>query len=99
VDLGRLAEECVAEGPALTWQNTPPTQTHHPVNTIVQTRHPVIVFNGDPEFELTFEEDFRIHELLVRKDNVLDSFYSLLSEMPKFHEIFLNFTRPFNKYF
>ena len=35
------------------------------VNTIVQTRHPVIVFNGDPEFELTFEEDFRIHELLV----------------------------------
>jgi len=93
VDLGRLAEECVAEGPALTWQNTPATQTHHPVNTIVQTRHPVIVFNGDPEFELTFEEDFRIHELLVRKDNVLDSFYSLLSEMPKFHEVFLNFTR------
>ena len=35
------------------------------MNTIVQTRHPVIVFNGDPEFELTFEEDFRIHELLV----------------------------------
>ena len=35
------------------------------VNTIVQSRHPVIVFNGDPEFELTFEEDFRIHELLV----------------------------------
>jgi len=93
VDLGRLAEECVAEGPALTWPNTPATQTHHPVNTIVQTRHPVIVFNGDPEFELTFEEDFRIHELLVRKDNVLDSFYSLLSQMPKFHEVFLNFTR------
>ena len=35
------------------------------VNTIVQSRHPVIVFNSDPEFELTFEEDFRIHELLV----------------------------------
>ena len=35
------------------------------VNTIVQSRHPVIVFNGDPEFELTFEKDFRIHELLV----------------------------------
>ena len=35
------------------------------VNTIVQTRHPVIVFNRDPEFDLTFEEDFRIHELLV----------------------------------
>ena len=35
------------------------------VNTIVQSRHPVIVFNGDPEFDLTFEEDFRIHELLV----------------------------------
>jgi len=97
VDLGRLAEECVAEGPSRVWPNPAPlveSLSQSPtVNTIVQSRHPVIVFNSDPEFELTFEEDFRIHELLVRKDNVLDSFYSLVSQMPKFHEVFLNFTR------
>ena len=37
-----------------------------------------------PKFDLTFEEDFRIHELMVRKENLFDGFYRIFLEFPNF---------------
>ena len=89
VDVARLAEETIAQEPR-PW--VPAT-----VNTIVQSRSPVIVQNIDPQFELTFEEDFKIHELLVRKDNVLDSYFNLMFELPSVHDMFVNFLKLCNQ--
>lgn len=49
-------------------------------------RHSVISIHKNPEFDLTFEEDFKIHELIVRKENVLDTMLSLVIELTNFKE-------------
>ena len=36
--------------------------------------------------DLTFEEEFRIHELLVRKENLLDGIFEVSLQFPKFLE-------------
>ena len=39
-------------------------------------------FNIEPLFELTLEEEFRIHELLVRKYNLVDGLHNVYMEIP-----------------
>ena len=46
----------------------------------------VMPVQRNPEFDLTFEEDFKIHELIVRKENVLDTMLSLVIELTNFKE-------------
>ena len=40
------------------------------------------VFYQDPVFEITFEEEFKIHELVVRKEFLQDSIFTLLCGVP-----------------
>ena len=37
----------------------------------------------DPEFDLTFEEEFKIHELVVRKESLFDTLICLLLKVPQ----------------
>ena len=52
----------------------------------------VMPIQRNPEFDLTFEEDFKIHELIVRKENVLDTMLSLVIELTNFKETATNFS-------
>ena len=47
--------------------------------------------NTDPVFELTFEEEFKIHELVVRKESLCDTMFSLLLQVPQIHWLFNQF--------
>ena len=55
--------------------------------------------NSDPEnfknlsftFNLTFEEDFKIHELMVRKEKLFEEFYNIFLEFPNFVSLWKRF--------
>ena len=90
VDISQLAAECVAEHmePKLELNSDVVARQNRSL-VVMQTRNTVIAQN--PEFELTFEEEFKIHEFLVRKENVLDSIVSHLESLPRFEEKFTKF--------
>ena len=44
-----------------------------------------------PDLDFTFEEEFRIYELLVRKENLLDGMFEISLQFPKFLEIWKDF--------
>ena len=75
IDISQLAAECIAE------QMEP---DHSRSLVVMPMRSTVIAQN--PEFELTFEEDFKIHEFIVRKENIFDSVVCLLERLPRFEE-------------
>ena len=60
-------------------------------------RDTVISIHRNPDFELTFEEEFKIHELEVRKENMLDTMLSLMIELTNFKDKFANFARSMPK--
>jgi len=45
----------------------------------------------DPEFDLTFEEEFKIHELVVRKESLFDTLICLLLKVPHVSWLFSKF--------
>jgi len=47
--------------------------------------------NTDPVFELTFEEEFKIHELVVRKESLCDTTFGLLLQIPQISWLFKQF--------
>eukprot|EP00090_Calanus_glacialis_P045837 TRINITY_DN8746_c0_g1_i1.p1 TRINITY_DN8746_c0_g1~~TRINITY_DN8746_c0_g1_i1.p1 ORF type:complete len:445 (+),score=140.52 TRINITY_DN8746_c0_g1_i1:23-1357(+) len=47
--------------------------------------------NLSPTFNLTFEEDFKIHELMVRKENLFEEFYNIFLEFPNFVSLWKRF--------
>ena len=48
-------------------------------------------FHNEPVFDFTFEEEFKIYELLVRKNYLVDAIFGLVSEIPQFKVLILNF--------
>ena len=44
-----------------------------------------------PTFNLTFEEDFKIHELMVRKEKLFEEFYNIFLEFPYFVSLWKRF--------
>lgn len=49
-----------------------------------ENRAQSVIVRSSPVFHLTFEEDFKIHELLVRKENLFDGIFQTLMEQPDF---------------
>ena len=47
--------------------------------------------NLSPTFNLTFEEDFKIHELMVRKEKLFEEFYNIFLEFPNFVSLWKRF--------
>ena len=47
--------------------------------------------NLSPTFNLTFEEDFKIHELMVRKEKLFEEFYNIFLEFPNFVNLWKRF--------
>lgn len=43
-----------------------------------------VIVRSTPVFNLTFEEDFKIHELLVRRENLFDATFQSLMDQPDF---------------
>ena len=62
-------------------------------SSLTHQRDTVIAIHRNPDFELTFEEEFKIHELEVRKENMLDTMLSLMIELTNFKDKFANFAR------
>ena len=77
VDMDSLVEECFLEF----------TQAPE----IPEPRQERLFFGLDPVLELTFEEEFKIHELVVRKEFLQDSIFTLLLEVPFLKNFFFNF--------
>ena len=88
VDISRPAVESVG-------QRSEPEGGQRRNLVVLHARNTVITQN--PDFELTFEEDFKIHEFLVRKENVFDSILSLLERHPSFEEKFTKFIMSCNE--
>jgi len=53
-------------------------------NESYELQHPSVIVRSPPVFSLTFEEDFKIHELLVRKENLFDGIWQTFMEQPDF---------------
>jgi len=55
------------------------------VSDNIKMYRPSIIVRSSPQLQFTFEEDFKIHELLVRKENLYDSMFQTMREMPGFY--------------
>jgi len=49
-----------------------------------EIRNHSVIVRSPPLLNLTFEEDFKIHELLVRKENLFDGIFQTFMEQPEF---------------
>lgn len=98
VDISALAEECIFEEVKFPDDSLPITLDEADLNTSFKCEEetyidesefydirtqPTIV-RSSPIFHLTFEEDFKIHELLVRKENLVDGIFQTIMEQPEF---------------
>jgi len=81
VDIAAIAEECVLEEIE---RNDVRKQTFSENFELVNFC--TLTCDIIPVMELTFEEEFRIHELDVMKENMLDGFFKFLSDRPQFLE-------------
>ena len=57
---------------------------------------PSSLYRSSPTFHLTFEEEFKIYELIVRKENLVDGIFQTFMELPNFHESWLQFLLSIN---
>jgi len=93
LDIGDLVDECfVDEKEVLDNENEDREQLYHSelYSDSEKIEHLSRV-TSSPTFDLTFEEDFRIHELMVRKENLFDGFYNLFLEFPNFVNLWKRF--------
>ena len=93
LDIGDLVDECfVDEKEFLDNENEDREHLYHSelYSDSEKIEHLSRVTTS-PTFDLTFEEDFRIHELMVRKENLFDGFYNLFLEFPNFVNLWKRF--------
>eukprot|EP00092_Neocalanus_flemingeri_P058229 GFUD01069348.1.p1 GENE.GFUD01069348.1~~GFUD01069348.1.p1 ORF type:complete len:475 (-),score=70.21 GFUD01069348.1:54-1478(-) len=104
VDISALAEECIIEEVKLIDKSEglekPLTLTLDESNIVFDLKEDKIIDDSDffennltsilynPTFHLTFEEDFKIYELLVRKENLVDGFFRTFMELPDYQKSF-----------
>ena len=50
-----------------------------------------VTLPNEPVFNFTFEEEFKIYELVARKDSLLDAIFGMITEIPQFKMLILNF--------
>ena len=85
LDIGKLVEECVG-----CESNSMGSLENDKNSSEKKSRSPecgkglVSKLTNSPAFALTLEEDFRIHELIVRKENLFCGFYNVFLEYPNF---------------
>ena len=68
-----------------------PTSVYDQHINSVACRSPSPLLGQDPGFHLTFEEEFKIQELVVRKEALSDTILCLLFEIPQMSRIITNF--------
>ena len=68
-----------------------PTTVYDEHTNSVACRSPSPLLGQDPVFHLTFEEEFKIQELVVRKEALSDTILCLLFEIPQMSRIITNF--------
>ena len=83
VDMESLVEECFEE------QALDRCNEDNEVSAAVSCSN--LLQNTDPVFELTFEEEFKIHELVVRKESLFDTMFPLLLQVPQISWLFNHF--------
>ena len=54
----------------------------------IESYIPSLLNRSNPTLHITFEEEFRIHELLVRKDKLVDGIFQTFMELPAFQKCF-----------
>ena len=92
LDIGQLVDECF--GDEKEYSDDMKENKVFPENTSqieeIPDHHPERM-RRSPAFDLTFEEDFRIHELMVRKENLFEGFYNVFLEFPNFVSLWKRF--------
>jgi len=97
LDIGTLVDECFLDEHECCDNLKEATIVHATNNEILemveytQEMTMLLQTKHSPAFDLTFEEDFRIHELMVRKENLFDGFYRLFLEFPNFVSLWERF--------
>jgi len=100
IDISALVEECIFEEVKSPdegdYFNLPVTldegdfiiqnEEENFTQEIVQReiRNHSVIVRSPPVLNLTFEEDFKIHELLVRKENLFDGIFQTFMDQPEF---------------
>ena len=101
LDISALAEECIIEEVKYESKLISiilPSPNHdtkisfdmtsNEKSDIIESQFTFILDISDPTIHLTFEEDFKIHELLVRKEKLVDGFFQTFMELPDFQKCF-----------
>ena len=82
IDMDSLVEECFEEQAHDTCKGDP---------KISAISFSSLLNNTDPIFDLTFEEEFKIHELVVRKESLFDTMICVLLQVPEVSFVFNQF--------
>ena len=103
VDIDDLVEECFLEpsdkvvftyNKNATNSKIPPkgaSELTSEDDEALETPKPHTAVLKEPIVDLTFEEEFKIYELVVRKDSLVDAEFSLVSEIPQIRILLLKF--------
>eukprot|EP00092_Neocalanus_flemingeri_P009419 GFUD01010133.1.p1 GENE.GFUD01010133.1~~GFUD01010133.1.p1 ORF type:complete len:492 (+),score=107.38 GFUD01010133.1:80-1555(+) len=87
IDICALAEICVLEELKQV-ENSKHIKTVNDQEEPVTDNYCLLTSYISPGLELTFEEEFKIHELEVMKENLLDGFFKITLEVPHYFEHF-----------
>ena len=85
LDIGKLVDECF--GGESNNIDILENDKYYPGNkswSLESEKGLVSKLTNSPALALTLEEDFRIHELIVRKENLFCGFYNVFLEYPNF---------------
>ena len=103
VDIDSLVDDCFLEPAAkivftykknATNSKIPPKDVFELLSEddeAVETPKPHTAVLKEPIMDLTFEEEFKIYELIVRKDSLVDAEFCLVSEIPQIRILLLKF--------
>ena len=84
VDIGAIAEVCVLE--EMEQNNFHENNFSENIENFESVNFCTLTCDILPVMELTFEEEFRMHELEVMKEHLLNGFFKFLSDQPHFLE-------------
>ena len=100
LDIGSLVEECVLEENLETnivrckqKNKFIPEHIGELMFEVVKTMKatsPYVSLHNEPVFNFTLEEEFKIYELVARKDSLVDAIFGIKLEIPQFKMFILN---------
>ena len=98
IDIGKLVDECFVKEDGVCETVIKRHKSELSQETFVES-HQKLLDERLPHgliFHITFEEDFRIHELEVKKKNLLSSFYNFFIDIPSFLNYWKRFLSQIN---